>query len=114
MNICVFKGNLTRDPELRFTANNTAVCKIGLAVNERVKINDQWQDKAHFFDLVCFGKRGEVLNEHHRKGHPLLVRCRAQLDQWEDKQTGQPRSKVQFVIDDFEFIKQRDQDGGGF
>jgi len=108
MNKCFFKGNLTRDIELRFTPNNVAVADIGLAVSERYKEKDgSRKDRTHFFDLTAWQKRAEVMNQYFVKGDPILVECHAVLDTWDDKD-GNKRSKVKFVVDDFEFIKPRD------
>lgn len=110
MNSCNFVGRLTRDVDLRYTGSNTAVAEIGLAVNDRAKVNGEWTDKAHFFDLVAFKGKAEAISKHFRKGDQIAATCKATLDQWEDRQTGAKRSKVKFLLMDFDFVGSR---GGG-
>ena len=92
-------GNMTRDPELRFTPKGTAVGEIGLAVNRRVKINDEWQDETTFVDVTLWGQSAEFAQKYLTKGSPVFVEGRLQMDQWEDKQSGQKRSKLKVVAD---------------
>lgn len=107
-NKVILMGNLTRDPDLRFTASNTAVAKLGLAVNDRYKDRDgNWQDKANFIDCVAFGRTAEVINEHFAKGRPILIEGKLSFSSWDDKQSGQKRSKLEVIIDSFEFVGDR-------
>ena len=109
LNQCNFIGNLTRDPELRYTPSNMAITSFGLALNHK------WKDKATgdmkeevtFIDCEAWGKTGEIINQYFKKGAIIFLSCRAKLDQWEDKNGGGKRSKVKFVVDSFEFC------GGG-
>lgn len=94
-NRVVLVGNLTRDVELRYTPSGTAVTDIALAVNERVKRNDQWVEEAHFFDVTLWGRTAEVAGEYLSKGSSVLIEGRLKQDRWE--QDGQKRSKVQVV-----------------
>ncbi len=94
-NRVVLVGNLTRDVELRYTPSNTAVTDIGLAVNERVKRNDQWVEEAHFFDITLWGRMAEIAAEYLSKGSSVLIEGRLRLDRWE--QEGQKRSKIKIV-----------------
>ena len=94
-NRVILVGNLTRDVELRHTPNGVAVCDIGLAVNERVKRNEQWEENVNFFDVVLFGRTAEVANEYLGKGSSVLIEGRLKQDRWE--QDGQKRSKVKVV-----------------
>ena len=98
-------GNLTRDPELKYTANNVAVCKIGLAVNEKWKGADgELHEEVCFVDCVVFGPRGEVINKYFTKGKPILITDgKLKLNSWEDKE-GNKRSKLEVIISDFEFV----------
>jgi single-strand DNA-binding protein len=107
-NKVILVGNLTRDPELRYTPKGTAIAKIGLAVN-RVWKNEAGESKEEvtFVDLDAFGRQAETLAQYMKKGSPLLVEGRLRLDQWDDKQTGQKRSKLGVVIENFQFL------GGG-
>jgi len=94
-------GNITRDPELRFAATGgTAVASFGLAVNNRKKgRNGEYEDEAHFFDVTVFGDLAEHVAESLTKGMRVLLNGRLQYQQWDDKESGQKRSKVQVVAD---------------
>ena len=100
-------GNLTRDPEIRHTPAGTAVCDLGVAVNERVKVNDQWQDRAHFFDVTCWARTAEVANEYLRKGSPLHVEGKLSFEQWE--KDGQKRSKVKVVCERLQLLGSKNE-----
>lgn len=100
-------GNLTRDPELRYTANNQAVCNIGLAVNRRYTTSDgQQREEVTFVDCEAWARRAEIINQYLSKGKPVFIEGRLKLDTWEDQQ-GQKRSKLCVVIDNFQFIDTR-------
>lgn len=105
-NKVILMGNLTRDPELRHTGANVAVVQIGLAVNERWKNKqtDQWEERVNFIDCEGWGRTAENINQHFDKGKPILIEGKLRMDQWDDKQTGQKRSKLKVVIDRFEFV----------
>ena len=94
-NRVILVGNLTRDVELRYTPQGTAVTDIGLAVNDRVKRNDQWVDEATFVDITLWGRTAEVASEYLSKGSPVLIEGRLKFDTWE--QDGQKRSKLRVV-----------------
>lgn len=99
VNACFFLGNLTRDPELKSTPSGTAVAAIGIAVNEVYTKDGQRHESTHYFDLEAWGRTAEIAGEYLKKGNSAHFQCRAKLETWEDKQTGQKRSKVKFVID---------------
>jgi len=105
-NKVILMGNLTRDPELRFTQSNMAICKIGLAVNRKFKDSktDEWREEATFIDVTIFGKRGEAFEKYHKKGQSAFVEGSLRLDTWDDKNTGQKRSKLYVVADNWEFV----------
>ena len=106
-------GNLTRDVEMRHTQSNLAIAKFSLAVNERFKDRDgNWQERANFIDCEMFGARAEAFARYLSKGRPVFIEGRLRLDQWEDKNSGQKRSRLLVVADNFEFVDSR-QDGGG-
>ncbi|MEX0886404.1 MAG: single-stranded DNA-binding protein [Phycisphaeraceae bacterium] len=114
LNKVMLMGNLTRDPELRYTPNNTAVTKLGLAVNRRWRnqqTNEQ-QEETTFVDCTAFGRTAEVLNEYLRKGRPVFIEGRLKLDQWQDKE-GNNRSKLEVIVESFQFIDSRGGGGGG-
>jgi len=114
-NKVILMGNLTRDPEMRFLPSNTPVAQIGIAVNERWKNKqtDQWEERVNFIDCEAFARTAEVINQYFQKGKPILIEGKLRMDQWEDKQTGQKRSKLKVVIDSFEFVGGRDDGQGG-
>lgn len=102
-NKVVLLGNLTRDPELRTTPSGQSVCSFALAVN-RTWNNQQGerQEDVSFFDCTAWGKAGEIINQYTQKGQALLVSGRLNQSTWE--QDGQKRSKVDIVVEDFNFI----------
>jgi len=100
-------GNLTRDPQLSYTPNQTAVVDFGLATNRRWTGQDGSQrDETCFVDCRMFGKRAEVVNKYCKKGNSLFVEGRLTFDSWE-AQDGSKRSKLRVTVENFEFI------GGG-
>tara|TARA_R110002020_G_scaffold230504_1_gene441380 strand:- start:588 stop:1028 length:441 start_codon:yes stop_codon:yes gene_type:complete len=113
-NKVILMGNLTRDPEIRYTQANMAICKFGLALNRRFKDSSgEWQEAVDFVDVTCFGKRGEAFEKHHKRGQSAFVEGNLRLDTWEDKNTGQKRSKLYVVADSWEFCGGGKQAGGG-
>ncbi|MGH7975540.1 MAG: single-stranded DNA-binding protein [Limisphaerales bacterium] len=104
-NKVILMGNLTRDPELRYTPKGTAIAKVGLAVN-RVWTNEAGEKKEDvtFIDVDVFGRTAENVGQYMRKGRPILVEGRLKLDQWDDKQTGQKRSKLGVVAETVQFL----------
>jgi single-strand DNA-binding protein len=114
-NKVILMGNLTRDPEIRFTQNQMAICKVGLAVNRRFKDSktDEWREEPTFVDVTIFGKRGEAFEKYHRKGASAFLEGELRLDNWEDKNTGQKRSKLYVVADNWEFVGGSKDGGGG-
>jgi single-strand DNA-binding protein len=114
-NKVILVGNLTRDPELRYTPKGMAIAKIGLAVN-RNWTNEAGEKKEEvtFVDVDAFGRQAETLAQYMKKGSPILVEGRLKLDQWDDKQTGQKRSKLGVVVEGFQFLGGgRGGEGGG-
>lgn len=112
LNKVFLMGNLTRDPELRYLPSGQAVCQLRLAVNRRYKTQEgELKDDTCFVDVVIWGRRGEVVNQYLSKGSPIFVEGRLQLDQWEDKASGEPRSKLQVIAENFEFIGGRQGQG---
>ena len=89
-------GRLTRDIELRHTTSGTAVCDVGLAVNERVKRGDQWEDKTNFFDCTLWAKTAEIAAQYLKKGSSVLFSGTLSQETWE--QDGQKRSKIKVVV----------------
>ena len=94
-NKVIVAGNLTRDVELRHIPSGSAVCDIGLAVNDRVKRGDKWEDEVTFVDITLWGRTAEIANEYLSKGSSVLIEGRLKLDSWE--QDGQKRSKLKVI-----------------
>ena len=106
-NRIVLVGNLTRDPQLSYTPQNTPVCKFGLATNRRWRDREgNPQDEVCYVDCTAFGQRAETFNQYMSKGRQVLVEGRLQFQQW-TTQEGQKRSKHEVVVDNFTFL------GGG-
>jgi len=113
-NKVILAGNLTRDPELRYTPKGTAVAKIGLAVNRTWTGEDgQKKEEVNFIDVEAWGRQGEVIAQYMKKGRPLLIEGRLKLDSWEDKNTKQKVSKLKVVLESFSFIDSNRGDAGG-
>jgi len=102
-NKVILMGNLTRDPELRYTPNGTAVATLSLAINRRYKTNEEWREETDFFDIVVFGKQAENCGEYLKKGRPVLVDGRLSQRRWETDD-GQKRSKVEVVAFSVQFL----------
>ena len=110
-NRVVLVGILTRDVDLRYTPSQTAVTDIGLAVNDRVKRNNEWVDETTFVDVTLWGRQAEVANEYLSKGAPVLIEGRLKLDTWE--QEGQKRSKLRVVGEKMQMLGSRSGGGSG-
>jgi len=114
-NKVILVGNLTRDPQVRYTPGGTAVTDIGLAVNR------QWFDKQSnsrkedvtFVDITLWGRQAEVAGEYLSKGRPVLIEGRLQLDQWTDKDSGQKRSRLKVVGESMQMLGSGATGGGG-
>ena len=107
-NKVVLMGNLTRDPETRTTPNGQSVTSFSLAVNRSWRGADgQQQESVSYIDCTAWGKAGEIIAQYMGKGRALLVSGRLDQRSWDDKETGQKRSKVEVVVEDFNFV-----DGG--
>jgi single-strand DNA-binding protein len=112
-NKVILIGNLTRDPELRYTAKGTAIAKIGLAVNRRWRNEaGEWQEETTFVDVDAFGRQAETIGQYLKKGRPIMVEGRLKLDQWDDKATGQKRSRLGVVLENFQFLDGGNRGGG--
>ena len=112
-NKVILIGNLTRDPELRVTANGNSICKIGIAVNRTFMTRDgERREETTFIDIDAFGKQAEVIGKYLSKGRPLMVEGRLKLDQWESE--GQKRSRLGVVLENFQFLSPREDTGGGY
>lgn len=114
-NKVILAGNLTRDPELRYTPKGTAIAKIGLAINRTWKTETgETKEEVTFVDVDAFGKTAEIIGQYLKKGRPILVEGRLKLDTWDDKQTNQKRSRLGVVLESFQFMDSgRSEAGGG-
>lgn len=112
-NKVILAGNLTRDPELRYTPKGLAIAKLGLAVNRRWtnEAGEQKEDVL-FVDVDAFGKQAETIGQYLRKGRPILIEGRLRLDTWDDKQSGQKKSKLGVVLETFQFLDSGNREGG--
>ena len=115
LNKVLLIGNLTRDPEIRYTPKGTAVADLGLAVNRRVSDgNGNWSDETTFVDVTVWGNTAENSQKFLTKGRGVFIEGRLQLDTWEDKQSGQKRSKLKVVGENVQFLPDgRGTPGGG-
>lgn len=105
LNKVMLIGNLTRDPELRVTPKGTAICTFSLAVNRKFR-DESGADREEvtYVDIEAWGKAGENISKYCTKGRPLFVEGRLRLDQWEDKNTKEKRSRMKVVCENFQFL----------
>jgi single-strand DNA-binding protein len=113
-NKVILLGNLTRDPEVRYTPKGTAVTELGMAVNRVYTAeNGEKREETTFVDVTLWGRTAEIAGEYLKKGRPVLIEGRLQLDTWDDKQSGQKRSKLKVVGEGLQLIGGRPGGGGG-
>ena len=109
-NKVILAGNLTRDPELRYTPKGTAVARLGIACNRKWRSESgEMKEEVTFVDVDAFGKTAETIGQYLKKGRPILIEGRLRYDTWEDKQTKQKKSKLGVVMETFQFL----DSGGG-
>lgn len=110
----IIAGNLTRDPELRTTPNGAKVCSFSVAVNRVFRDSSgTQQEQVSFIDCSAWGKLGEMIGQYAKKGSGVLVSGRLDQRSWEDKTSGQRRSRVEIVVDDFNFTSPNTNNDGG-
>lgn len=107
-NKVILMGNLTKDPEIRYNPNGTAVANLSIAINRKYKAGDEAREEVSFFDIVVFGKQAEHCSQYLNKGSGVLVDGRLQQRRWETDD-GQKRSKVEVVAQSVQFMPK----GGG-
>ena len=107
-------GNLTRDPEIRYTPKGTAVTDLGMAIN-RIRTGDNGEriEEVTYVDVTLWGRSAELAGQYLSKGRSVFIEGRLQLDQWDDKATGQKRSRLRVVGENMQFIGGQGQGGGG-
>lgn len=102
-------GNLTRDPETRSTNKGTAVTRFTLAVNRRYTTEaGEAKEEVTFVDIDAWGKMAEAIAKYGKRGKPMHIEGRLKLEQWDDKATGQKRSRMGVVLESFQFLGPRD------
>jgi len=110
LNKVLIMGNLTRDPELKFTPSGTATCEIGIAINRTWK-NDRGEkmEETTFVSVEVWGKQAELCAEYLRKGRPVYIEGRLKIDSWE--KDGVKKTKTKIVGESMQFLGSRDSDG---
>jgi single-strand DNA-binding protein len=111
-NKVILLGNLTRDPEVRYTPKGSAVCDLGIAVN-RVYTTDSGEkrEEVTYVDVVLWTRLAEIAGEYLKKGRPVFIEGRLQMDSWDDKQTGQKRTKLRVVGETMQLLGSRPSGG---
>ncbi len=104
INSLVLSGRLTRDSELSYTESGMAVLRFSIANNRRMKKNDEWIDYPQYFDCVIFSKRAESLNDYLKKGKQVVVSGSLKYESWQDRNTGDKRSKVNIFVDNLQMF----------
>lgn len=114
-NKVILVGNLTRDPQVKYTTGGTAVTEIGLAVSRQWfdKQSNSRKEETTFVDVTLWGRTAEIAGEYLAKGRPVLIEGRLQLDSWDDRETGQKRSKLRVVGENMTMLGSRGEGGGG-
>ena len=107
-------GNLTRDPEIRYTPKGSAVCDLGIAVNRQYTLeNGERREEVTYVDVVLWARLAEIAGEYLKKGRPVFIEGRLQLDTWDDKQSGQKRSKLRVIGENMQMLGSPRGAGGG-
>ena len=113
-NKVILLGNLTRDPEVRYTPKGSAVCDLGLAVNRQYTLDSgEKREEVTFVDVVLWARLAEIAGEYLKKGRPVFIEGRLQLDTWDDKQSGQKRSKLRVIGETMQLLGGRPPGAGG-
>lgn len=115
LNKCMMIGRLTRDPVTRYTPSNVAICDFGLASGRKYKTaSGEEREETVFVDCSVWAKGAEIFQQYMKKGKQVFIEGRLKLDQWDDKTTGQKRSKLTVVVENFQFLGGKDDgDRGG-
>ena len=113
-NKVILLGNLTRDPEVRYTPKGSAVCDLGVAINRQYTLDSgEKREEVTFVDVVLWSRLAEIAGEYLKKGRPVFIEGRLQLDTWDDKQSGQKRSKLRVIGETMQLIGGRPPGAGG-
>jgi single-strand DNA-binding protein len=112
LNKVLLLGNVTRDPEIRYTPKGSAVCDLGVAVNRAYTTDSgEKREEVTFVDVTLWGRTAEVASEYLKKGRPVFVEGRLQMDTWDDKQTGQKRTRLRVVAENMQLLGGRPPGG---
>src|SRR3954453_15888057 len=104
-NKVILLGNLTRDPEIRYTPKGSAGCDLGIAVNRQYTLeNGERREEVTYVDVVLWARLAEIAAEYLKKGRPVFIEGRLQLDTWDDKQSGQKRSKLRVIGENMQML----------
>jgi len=110
LNRVLLIGNLTRDPEIRYTPKGTAVADVGLAVNRVLNTEEgERREEVTYVDVVLWARLAEIADQYLKKGRPVFIEGRLQLDSWDDKQTGQKRSRLRVVAENMQLLGSRSE-----
>jgi single-strand DNA-binding protein len=113
LNKVLLLGNVTRDPEVRYTPKGSAVCDLGIAVNRAYTTDSgEKREEVTFVDVTLWGRTAEVASEYLKKGRPVFIEGRLQMDSWDDKQTGQKRTRLRVVAENMQLLGGRPPGGG--
>jgi single-strand DNA-binding protein len=113
-NKVILLGNLTRDPEVRYTPKGSAVCDLGVAVNRQYTLDSgEKREEVTYVDVVLWSRLAEIAGEYLKKGRPVFIEGRLQLDTWDDKQSGQKRSKLRVIGETMQLLGGRPPGAGG-
>jgi single-strand DNA-binding protein len=113
-NKVILLGNLTRDPEVRYTPKGSAVCDLGIAINRSYTLDSgEKREEVTYVDVVLWARLAEIAGEYLKKGRPIFIEGRLQLDTWDDKQSGQKRSKLRVIGETMQLLGGRPPGAGG-
>jgi len=113
-NKVILLGNLTRDPEVRYTPKGSSVCDLGIAINRQYTLDSgEKREEVTFVDVVLWSRLAEIAGEYLKKGRPIFIEGRLQLDTWDDKQSGQKRSKLRVIGETMQLLGGRPPGAGG-
>src|SRR5213594_4375807 len=113
-NKVILLGNLTRDPEVRYTPKGSAVCDLGIAINRQYTLETgEKREEVTYVDVVLWARLAEIAGEYLKKGRPVFIEGRLQMDTWEDKQSGQKRTKMRVVAENMQLLGSRPPPTGG-
>jgi single-strand DNA-binding protein len=112
LNKVLLLGNVTRDPEVRYTPKGSAVCDLGVAINRAYTTDSgEKREEVTFVEVTLWGRTAEIAGEYLKKGRPVFIEGRLQMDTWDDKQTGQKRSRLRVVGENMQLLGGRPPGG---